>query len=124
MLGDVRLKAILELQEAATATYGEAAMRPALVADDELREHQARLVARLAAFTVPRSRILDPVTDELTDVFVNRLIDAGQAYEAGDRDRGEEATRALKSDVEALVARTGQLLAAERAALTNSSNSE
>src|SRR5947208_3646005 len=56
-LADVRVKAILDLQQLAGEACAEAVTRPALTAEQELTQHHTRLVSRMIGLAVPRARI-------------------------------------------------------------------
>jgi hypothetical protein len=120
ILEDVRLRAILELQEIAANVYADSALRSTLNEDGDIRQHRARLVIEIAKLAVPRSRIGDRATAQLIDSFIGHAITSGEAYDAGDYQRSDDATRMLKADLEALVVRTAHLLDAEQETLGRS----
>lgn len=117
-LADVRLKAILDLQELAGSACAEAINRPALTSRQELAEHHARLVSMMVGLAVPRARIDDAQTHELSDAVLRRLTDVQSAYDARRHDEGERAVTALRRDLDALVERTQALIEIERLRLT------
>jgi hypothetical protein len=116
-LADVRLNALLDLQDAAATVYADAAMRPTISLEDDLREHQTRLLVGIAKLAVPRSRIDDRSTAELVGSFVAHAIDACAAYDDERHEDGDKLRSALKTELDNLIARTAGLLDAERAAL-------
>jgi hypothetical protein len=113
-LADIRVKAILDLQELAGEACSEAVTRPAITSNEALTQHRARLVSHMVQLAVPRARIDDGRTDELCEALIRRLREVSSAYDAGRGAEGDTAAAALRQALELLVARTKELLASER----------
>lgn len=117
VLVDMRLKAILDLQDALGSTYTEVLTRPTLNSDEALEKHRLNIASRLAAFQAPSVRIRDEETEQLIQSFKKTVIDAEQSYDEEDPDKGDRIVQALSQFCQRAMNRTGELLDEQRRGL-------
>jgi hypothetical protein len=116
-LADVRIKAILELQQLAGEACADAVTRPSVTSEKDLTELHARIIARMVGLKVPTARINDTQTDTLSETLVSRLTEVNSAYDNRRPSDGAKALVVLPRDLDALIHRTRDLLEAERSKL-------